>query len=143
MLKILARLLLPRALLVSVFIFLRGHNEPGGGVIAGLGTAVALVLLQVSSGQAWVERRLKFNYRVMASAGVLLAGFTGLASWFFGKPYLTSAHGSVTIPWLGEMELASAMVFDLGVYLTVVGGTLLILSSLGRLGHYVKLPEGK
>lgn len=143
MLKILARLLLPLALLVSVFIFLRGHNEPGGGFIAGLVTAVALVLLQVSSGQAWVERRLKFNYRVMASAGVLLAGFTGLASWFFGKPYLTSAHGSVTIPWLGEMELASAMLFDLGVYLTVVGGTLLILSSLGRLGHYVKLPEGK
>lgn len=143
MLKILARLLLPLALLVSVFIFLRGHNEPGGGFIAGLVTAVALLLLQVSSGQAWVERRLKFNYRVMASAGVLLAGFTGLASWFFGKPYLTSAHGSVTIPWLGEMELASAMVFDLGVYLTVVGGTLLILSSLGRLGHYVKLPEGK
>ncbi len=143
MLKILARLMLPLALLVAVFIFLRGHNEPGGGFIAGLVTAVALVLLQVSSGQDWVRQRLSFNYRLLSSLGVLLAGATGLASWLFAKPFLTSAHGVVQIPLLGDLELASAMAFDLGVYFTVVGATLLILTTLGRLGHSVSLPEAR
>lgn len=143
MLKILARLMLPLALLVAVFIFLRGHNEPGGGFIAGLVTAVALVLLQVSSGQNWAQRRIGLNYRSLSALGVLIAGATGLASWLFAKPFLTSAHGVVRIPLLGDLELASAMAFDLGVYFTVVGATLLILTSLGQLGHRVSLPEGK
>ncbi len=139
-LRLLARMLLPLALLVAVFIFLRGHNEPGGGFIAGLVTAVALVLLQVSSGQRWVHQRLHINYRWMTSAGVLIAGATGLASLLFKQPFLTSAHASWQIPWLGELELASAMLFDLGVFLTVVGANLIILTGLGSLGHQVSLP---
>ncbi len=143
LLRLLARLLLPLALLVAVFIFLRGHNEPGGGFIAGLVTSVALVLLHVSSGQAWVEQRLRINYRKLAASGILIAGLTGLGSLLFGMPLLTSAHGVVHIPLLGELELASAMLFDLGVYFTVVGGTLLILSNLGHLGYSARLPEDK
>lgn len=135
MVRILARLLLPLALLVSVFIFLRGHNEPGGGFIAGLVTAVALILLQVSSGQQWVERRIGFNYRKLTVLGVFIAALTGMTSWIFDKPFLTSAHGRFHIPLIGEIELASALPFDLGVYFTVVGSTLLILSILGGLGR--------
>lgn len=143
MLRLLARLMLPLALLVAAFIFLRGHNEPGGGFIAGLVTSVALVLLHVSSGQEWVEQRMHVNYRKLAASGILIAGLTGLGSLLFGMPLLTSAHGVLHVPWLGELELASAMLFDLGVYFTVVGGTLLILSNLGHLGYSAQLPEDK
>ncbi len=128
----LSRVLLPLALLISVFIFLRGHNLPGGGFIAGLVTAIALVLQYIASGSQWVEQRLPLNYAdAMAGLGVLIAGLTGLGSWLFGYPFLTSAFGHFELPLIGEIELATAMLFDLGVYLTVVGATLLILSGLG------------
>jgi len=129
----LSRLLLPLALLISVFIFLRGHNLPGGGFIAGLITAIALILQYVANGVQWTRSRLALNYHQMAGVGVLIAGATGLASWLFGYPFLTSAFGHFHIPLVGEIELASAMLFDLGVYLTVVGSTLLILANLGKL----------
>ncbi|MGL4316567.1 MAG: monovalent cation/H+ antiporter subunit A [Pseudomonas sp.] len=131
-LKTLSRLLLPLAMLISVFIFLRGHNLPGGGFIAGLITAVALILQFIANGVAWVEERLPLNYQRMAGAGVLIAGLTGLGSWAFGRPFLTTAFGHFELPLVGEFELATAMLFDLGVYLTVVGATLLILVNLGR-----------
>ncbi|MCZ4323998.1 monovalent cation/H+ antiporter subunit A [Pseudomonas anguilliseptica] len=129
----LSRVLLPMALLVSVFIFLRGHNLPGGGFIAGLVTAVALILQYVASGVQWTQSRLPLNYQGMAGLGVLVAGLTGLGSWLFDRPFLTSAFGHFHIPLIGEIELATAMLFDLGVYLTVVGATLLILANLGKL----------
>ena len=141
MLGMLARLVLPLALLVSMFIFLRGHNEPGGGFIAGLITAVALILLQVAYGQEWVQSRMGVSLPRLAAAGVLIAAATGLASLPLGYPFLTSAFAHIHLPLIGEIEVASAMLFDLGVYLTVVGGTLLILSGLGSIGHTVKLPE--
>jgi multicomponent K+:H+ antiporter subunit A len=131
-LKTLSRLLLPLAILISVFIFLRGHNLPGGGFIAGLITAVALILQFIANGVAWVEERLPLNYQRMAGLGVLLAGLTGLGSWAFGRPFLTTAFGHFELPLVGEFELATAMLFDLGVFFTVVGATLLILVNLGR-----------
>lgn len=129
----LSRVLLPMALLISVFIFLRGHNLPGGGFIAGLVTAVALILQYVASGVQWTQSRLPLNYHRMAGAGVLIATATGLGSWLFERPFLTSAFGHFHIPLVGVIELATAMLFDLGVYLTVVGSTLLILANLGKL----------
>lgn len=129
----LSRLLLPLALLISVFIFLRGHNLPGGGFIAGLVTAVALALQYIASGVVWVEERLPLNYQRMAGVGVLIATLTGLGSWVFGRPFLTSAFGHFELPLVGEFELATAMLFDLGVYLTVVGSTQLVLTRLGKL----------
>ncbi|MEK1904431.1 MAG: monovalent cation/H+ antiporter subunit A [Pseudomonas sp.] len=131
-LKTLSRLLLPLALLISVFIFLRGHNLPGGGFIAGLITAVALILQFIANGVDWVEERLPLNYQRMAGVGVLIAGLTGLGSWAFGRPFLTTAFGHFELPLVGEFELATAMLFDLGVFLTVVGATQLILVNLGR-----------
>ncbi|MCE3028232.1 monovalent cation/H+ antiporter subunit A [Salinicola sp. DM10] len=125
--------LLPLALLVSVFIFLRGHNEPGGGFIAGLVTAVALILLYIARGVDWAQQRLTFQYQPIAVVGVVIAALTGLGSWLFGHNFLTSAFGHFAIPYIGEVELATAMLFDLGVYLTVVGATLMILANLGKL----------
>jgi len=128
------RLLLPLALLVSLFIFLRGHNLPGGGFIAGLITAVALIMQYLANGVAWTQVRLPgSNMHPLIAAGLAIATVTGLASFAFGHPFLTSTFGHVHWPLVGEFELASAMAFDLGVYLVVVGATLLILIHLGAM----------
>lgn len=129
----LTRLLLPLALLVSVFIFLRGHNQPGGGFIAGLVTAVALILQYLTNGVAWTQERLSSNMHPAVGAGLMVSTLTGLASLVFGYPFLTSTFTHVHWPILGEFELASAIAFDLGVYLVVVGATLLILVHLGQM----------
>ena len=133
MLVNLTRVILPLALLVSVYIFFRGHNLPGGGFIAGLITAVALILQYVGSGEKWTTQRWGVNYHHLAGTGVLIAGLTGLGSFAFGYPFLTSSFGYFHFPLVGEVELATAMLFDLGVYLTVVGATLLILANIGKL----------
>ncbi|MFI0471575.1 monovalent cation/H+ antiporter subunit A [Halomonas sp. HMF6819] len=124
--------LLPLALLVSAFIFLRGHNEPGGGFIAGLITAVALILLYMARGVEWTQQRLDFPFQPVAVVGVAVATLTGLGSWLFGHPFLTSAFGYFSLPVVGKFELATALLFDLGVYLAVVGATLMILANLGK-----------
>lgn len=135
-LMVLARLLLPLALMVSTYIFLRGHNLPGGGFIAGLITSVALILQYVASGNDWVQERINWRYRNVAAIGVLIAAATGAGSWLFGYPFLTTAFTYVTWPIVGKFELATALIFDIGVYVTVVGSTLVILSYLGRLSHF-------
>jgi multicomponent K+:H+ antiporter subunit A len=132
LLERLASLLLPLALLVSLYVFLRGHNDPGGGFVAGLLTATALILQPLAHGGAWVDARLRLNARALACTGVVLCALTGLAAWPFGRPFLTSAHTDVWLPLLGEVPLASALLFDLGVYLAVVGATLLVLRLLGN-----------
>ena len=128
----LTRLLLPLALVVAVFILLRGHHLPGGGFIAGLITAAALIMQYLASGVAWTQIRLPGDGYALIGVGLLIATLTGLASLAFGYPFLTSAFGHQHWPILGEVEWASAMAFDLGVYLVVVGATLLILAHLGR-----------
>ncbi len=127
----LTRLLLPLALLVSVFILLRGHNLPGGGFIAGLVTAVALIMQYMANGVAWTHARLSANMHPAIAAGLGIATLTGLASFYFEHPFLTSTFGHLHWPLVGDIHLASAMAFDLGVYLVVVGATLLILIHLG------------
>ncbi|GGO77708.1 monovalent cation/H+ antiporter subunit A [Marinobacterium nitratireducens] len=132
-LAVISQSLLPLALLVSVFIFLRGHNLPGGGFIAGLVTAVALILQYMAHGVDWMKTRLDIAYHRMIACGVLISALTGVASWLFQRPFLTSWFDHFHWPLVGEFELASAMVFDLGVYITVVGATLLILANLGQM----------
>nr|WP_163500762.1 monovalent cation/H+ antiporter subunit A [Halomonas socia] len=131
-LAVIAQVLLPLALLVSAYIFLRGHNQPGGGFIAGLITAVALLLQYLARGYDWTRQRLPLSYPLVAVSGLAIATATGLASWLFGYPFLTSTFGHFRLPLIGEIELASALLFDLGVYLAVVGATLMILVNLGR-----------
>ncbi len=128
---LLTQLLLPLALTVAVFVLLRGHNLPGGGFIAGLITTVALIMQYLANGAAWTRARLPGNLNPVIAAGLLLATGTGLASLALGYPFLSSAFGHFHLPVLGDLELASAMAFDLGVYLVVVGSTLVILVGLG------------
>jgi multicomponent K+:H+ antiporter subunit A len=114
---------------------MRGHNQPGGGFIAGLITAVALVLQYMAMGQSRAEALLRADsgsrFVRWIGVGLGIAGLTGIGAFMFGQPFLTSAHGHPVVPLLGELPLATAALFDLGVYITVVGATLLMLSSLG------------
>lgn len=132
-LQMLSRPLLSLALMVSIYIFLRGHNLPGGGFIAGLITAVTLILQYIASGVHWTRARLRLNYYGLAGSGLLIAAITGTASLLFGYPFLTSTHGYIALPLLGKTHLASALVFDLGVYFSVVAATLIILANLGKM----------
>jgi multicomponent K+:H+ antiporter subunit A len=130
MLSVAARTLLPFAVLVSVYIFLRGHNLPGGGFIAGLITSVALVMQYMAGGLVATSAKLKMDFPKLIGSGVLIAGITGLGSFIFGAGFLTSTYGYPALPLIGKIPLASAAAFDLGVYLTVVGATLLTISAL-------------
>ncbi len=138
LLEVLSRPLLPLALLVSVYLLLRGHNLPGGGFIAGLVTGTAILIQYLAHGNAWVEARLPPHYTSVAAAGIAIAALTGLAALLFGAPFLTSTFGYVTWPIVGKFELASAMVFDLGVYLAVIGVVLSILATIGRQHGFVE-----
>lgn len=133
MLSVISQGLLPLALLVSVYILLRGHNLPGGGFIAGLITSIALIQQYIAHGVDWVKDRLKIDYQKVIGSGLLIATLTGVGAWIWNRPFLTSWHDYLYWPIVGKFELASAMAFDLGVYLTVVGATLLILANLGQL----------
>ncbi|MCH1414615.1 MAG: monovalent cation/H+ antiporter subunit A, partial [Glaciecola sp.] len=130
-LSMISQSLLPLALLVSFYIFLRGHNMPGGGFIAGLVTSIAIIQQYIAHGVEWVKPRIKVDYQNLIALGVLIAALTGVGSWGFGYPFMTTWFDYFDIPFIGEIELASALIFDLGVYLTVVGATLLILAHLG------------
>ena len=139
MLRVSARMLLPLALVVTLYIFMRGHNQPGGGFIAGLITAVALVLQYMAMGQSRAETLLRADsggrFVRWIGMGLGIAGLTGIGAFMFGQPFLTSAYGHPFVPLLGELPLATAALFDLGVYITVVGATLLTLSSLGNVSR--------
>lgn len=139
MLRISASWILPIALVVSLYIFLRGHNLPGGGFIAGLITALSLIIQYMALGQDHAEQLLKAKsgrlYEIWIGTGLVIAGLTGLGAWFWGRPFLTSAHFYVSPPILGEMHLATAALFDVGVYITVVGATMLLISVLGDSRH--------
>ena len=135
MLRVAARFILPLALAVSAYLFWRGHNLPGGGFIAGLITAAALVLQYIALGQDRAEALLggeaQRRFSRWIAAGLSIAALTGVGSFVFGHPFLTSAHAHPTIPLLGDVGLATAALFDLGVYVTVVGATMLLFAALG------------
>ncbi|WP_312087188.1 monovalent cation/H+ antiporter subunit A [Acinetobacter variabilis] len=139
MLRITASWILPVALVVSLYIFMRGHNLPGGGFIAGLVTSLALIIQYVAIGQDHAEKMLGAKsgrlYEIWIGIGLTIAGLTGIAAWFWSRPFLTSAHIHVHPPLLGDMHLASAALFDVGVYVTVVGATMLMISVLGDSRH--------
>ena len=132
MMVVVTRLMMPIAIMVAVYIFLRGHNLPGGGFIAGLIAAIAVTMQYMASGFSWASARQRFPYHAIIGSGVLVAAVTGIGAWFNGQPFLTSDFGYFHLPYLEEFELATAALFDLGVFLAVVGAVLLALESLAR-----------
>ena len=141
MMVVLTRVIMPVVMLVGFYIFLRGHDAPGGGFIAGLIVSIGVVMQYMASGFSWASARLRYPYHGVIGAGVLVAGLTGIGSWFVGKPFLTSDFAYVRIPPFGEFPLATATLFDVGVFLAVVGAVMLSLESFSRLARRAHEPE--
>lgn len=141
MMVVLTRVLMPVALMVGFYIFLRGHNQPGGGFIAGLVVSIAVVMQYMASGSNWASARLRYPYHGIIGTGVLIAGLTGIGSWFVNKPFLTSDFTYVRIPPFQKFELATAALFDLGVFLAVLGAVMLSLESFSRLARRQEMPD--
>ena len=129
---VLVRLLLPVAGLLALHLFLRGHNEPGGGFVAGLVVAIAFIAQYMVSGTRWVESRLRLLPPRWIAVGLLVALATGLGSLVLGHPFMTTHTAHVTWPLVGEVHLPTAAIFDLGVFTVVVGSTLLILTAIAH-----------
>jgi multicomponent K+:H+ antiporter subunit A len=125
--------LVPLALTVAAFLFLRGHNLPGGGFVAALLLAIGLLLPYLSRGRAAIDGQLPDLWVPMAGMGIAAATATGLGSLLLAYPFLTSSHLEPSLPLVGTVPLATAMFFDLGVLLAVAGATLLAVLTLARL----------
>jgi len=144
-----ALLILMAAPLIALFalhLFLRGHDLPGGGFVAGITVTMTLIVLYMAAGARWVEARLKVAPVRWIGVGLLLAIATGLAAVVLGKPFLTSHHGHWTVPVLGEVPFNSALLFDLGVFAVVSGASALMLvvlahQSLRRVIHAPDAPH--
>lgn len=129
---VIMRVMFPAIAVLSIYLLMRGHNMPGGGFAAGLTFAVAIILQYMTGGTRWAEQRLDLKPVRLVGVGLLIAAGTGLGSWFFAHPFLTSHTAHFTLPLVGELHVPSALGFDLGVFLLVVGATALILIALAH-----------
>ena len=129
---VLVRLVLPLAIVFALHLLLGGHEAPGGGFVAALAVAIALIAQYMASGTRWVEARLRLMPVRWIALGLLLALATGLGSLLAGFPFLTSHTARVRWPLVGEFSLPSAALFDFGVFAVVVGATLLMLTAIAH-----------
>ncbi|MCJ8142396.1 monovalent cation/H+ antiporter subunit A [Ancylobacter sp. A5.8] len=134
-------LLIPRLIMLwlfpvigtfAVYLFMRGHDLPGGGFAAGITLSIGFVVQYMASGTRWVEDHLRVLPLRWMGLGLLTSAFTGMGSWWFGYPFLTSHFQYVELPVIGKVPAASALLFDLGVFALVVGATVLILIALAH-----------
>ena len=119
-------------LLLSLFLLFAGHNAPGGGFVGGLVGSVALVLAFATRGYPAMRAAARFEGTTYLGAGLLVAGATGATPMLFGEPFLTSSKWIVSIPAIGDVAVTTALAFDVGVYLVVVGLVLAVLSALAN-----------
>jgi multicomponent K+:H+ antiporter subunit A len=124
--------LFPVIIVFAAYLFIRGHDLPGGGFAAGVAMAAAFILQYLAAGTVWVEDRLRVLPVKWMGAGLLFAAATGAGAWLFGYPFLTSHARYVELPLIGATPVASAMLFDLGVFLLVVGATVLMLIAIAH-----------
>lgn len=120
--------LLPIIALFAIYLLLRGHNEPGGGFIAGLVTASATVLVALAFGGNWARERLAPIIRPAFALGLLIAALSGMFAMLLGAPFLTHYHIYLPVPGVGDVHLSTTLAFDIGVYLVVVASTAITIS---------------
>lgn len=118
-------------LVFGVYLLLAGHNQPGGGFVGGLVCGTAFTLRYVARGRAGLASAVPVDPGVPLGLGVVLAASTGATAWLFGADYLRSGKVVLDVPVLGEVALTSALAFDTGVFLVVVGVVLALLRTLG------------
>ena len=126
------RLLVPLLILFSIFLLLRGHNEPGGGFVGGLVAAAAFALYGLSYDEAAARDALRIDTRVFIAIGLLLACGSALVPIFLGEAFLTGVWGHVHLFDGIDLELGTPMFFDIGVYLAVLGVTLTIILTMAE-----------
>ncbi len=131
-LQVAAKILVFIILIFSVYILFAGHHNPGGGFIGGLITSSALVLLYLAFDLQSVRDIIPFPFNRIAAAGVITSVLTGTASMLLDLPFLFQSYTYVNLQLLGKTEIASALAFDLGVYMTVVGTTMTIITSISE-----------
>jgi multicomponent K+:H+ antiporter subunit A len=130
--SVLMQWLFPVIITFAVYLFMRGHDMPGGGFSAGLTLSIAFLLQYLAGGTRWAEDRIRILPLRWMGAGILIAAATGIGAWLLGHPFLTSHFRYLEIPLIGKVPAASALLFDLGVFLLVVGATVLILVALAH-----------
>lgn len=119
-------------LTLALYLFFAGHHHPGGGFIGALMAASALILLTMAYGINNIRELVPVDFKKLTASGLLVAVLTGVGSFLFGVPFLSHSFGYFTLPLLGKTELATAVLFDLGVMMTVVGITMTIILTIGR-----------
>ncbi|QKY69523.1 Na(+)/H(+) antiporter subunit B [Lentibacillus sp. CBA3610] len=132
MLQTLTRILVFIVLSFSIYLLFAGHNQPGGGFIGGLMTASGIALLYLSFDIKSVKQSLPINFITVIGIGLLLAVGTGIATMLLGYPFLTQFFDYFYLPVFGEAELTTAIPFDIGVYLVVVGAAITIFLSIAE-----------
>lgn len=124
--------LFPVIIAFAAYLFVRGHDLPGGGFVAGIAMAAAFILQYMAANTRWVEDRLRVLPVNWMGLGLLLAASTGAGSWLFGYSFLTSHSQYLDLPFIGPIPAATAILFDLGVFVLVVGATVLMLIALAH-----------
>lgn len=114
----------------AFYLLMAGHNSPGGGFVGGLVTSGAILLMYMAYGEKTVKKIFPINFIVLIPIGLATALFTGAGSLLFHVPFLTQTFGHFSLPFFGEIELATAMIFDIGVFLTVVGVMMTIILTI-------------
>lgn len=139
---VLVRLLLPVAALISLYFLIRGHNLPGGGFVGGLIMATAIILQYMVGGVIWVEARQRLHPQNWIGLGLLLAGTAAMSVWWASKPFLAAVSWDLALPVIGDVHLSTVLLFDIGVYMLVIGATVLMLVALAHqsLRFYRKPP---
>lgn len=127
-----AKVLVFLILTYAIYILFAGHHNPGGGFVGGLVTASGMVLLYLAFDAKTVRQIIPANFRHVGAAGVLLAVLTGAGSALFGDPFLTHHTAHVHLPLFGDAHLATAVLFDIGVFLAVIGTAMTIISSISE-----------
>ncbi len=131
-LKQAVRLLVPLAVVFSLYVFFKGHQTPGGGFVGGLIASVALIVYRMSFGGEALMRLLPVRERTLIAIGLALAGVTGGLALWAGLPFFTSNHGYLPLPDGQLFEWTTVMFFDAGVYCVVVGVTVGMIDALTR-----------
>lgn len=132
-LQVAARFLLPMLLLFSIFLLLRGHNEPGGGFIAGLVASSAFALHLFAFTPVQTQRLIGVDGSQLMGVGLMIAMFSGAIGVILsGSEFLTSVWWTVYLPGVGELKLSTPLLFDIGVYLVVIGMVTTLLLTLAE-----------
>lgn len=139
--RVIMEWLFPVILTCALYLLVRGHDLPGGGFAAGVTASIGIILLYMASGTRSVEARLHILPVRWISAGLLIAAATGMAAWLFDYPFLTTHFSYLALPVIGKMPVASALLFDIGVFAVVVGTTVLILIALAH--QSVRTPRSR